>query len=93
MKTLKYNEVKLDDMEVVKVLQKGQVVIPKELRDELHLQQGRNILVERVGNGLLLIPAPKDSLRAMRGLLEGIAEEPAVKSIKKMRKESDKRVR
>lgn len=93
MKSLKYNEVKLHDMEVVKVLHKGQIVIPKEFRDELRLEEGKKVLVERLNGGLILIPEPKNPLAAMRGLLKGISEESSVEAVKKLRRQSDKRVR
>ncbi len=36
--------------------EKGQMVLPKEYRDEMHLNAGSPIAVLKIGNGLLLLP-------------------------------------
>lgn len=40
----------------IRLSEKGQMVLPKEYRDELHLNAGSPIAVLKIGNGLLLLP-------------------------------------
>ena len=74
-------------MEVVKVLQKGQIVIPKDIRDRLHIAEGKRLIVEEIDGNLLVIPEPKNPISAMRGLLEPFAEESSVQTVRKLRKD------
>jgi AbrB family looped-hinge helix DNA binding protein len=65
---------------------KGQVVIPKDLRDELGLQPGSEVDFERAGDGVRILPAGAAATRGLRGryassdmaavLLEERAREP-----------------
>jgi AbrB family looped-hinge helix DNA binding protein len=57
-------------MSTVTVSPKFQVVIPKELREQLRLKPGQKLLVYAHHGSLHLVP-PK-SLKEMRGLAEGI---------------------
>jgi AbrB family looped-hinge helix DNA binding protein len=40
----------------IRLSEKGQMVLPKEYRDEMHLDAGSPIAALRLGNGLLLLP-------------------------------------
>ena len=40
----------------IRLSEKGQMVLPKEYRDEQHLGAGSPIAVLKIGNGLLLLP-------------------------------------
>ena len=44
----------------LKVGRKGQIVIPKELREELNIKEGGIILVKKANGKILLIPKPED---------------------------------
>ena len=57
-------------MLTVTISPKFQVVIPKELRDALHLQPGEKLHVFRYQNRLEFVPV-KD-IKKMRGFLKGI---------------------
>jgi AbrB family looped-hinge helix DNA binding protein len=57
-------------MEAVKLSPKFQVVIPRAVRDRLHLVAGQRMQVIAYGNRIELIPEQK--LEAMRGFLRGI---------------------
>ena len=57
-------------MLTVTISPKYQVVIPKEIRDALHLQPGEKLQVFRYQNRLEFVPV-KD-IKKMRGFLKGI---------------------
>ena len=78
-------------MEVVKVLQKGQIVIPKDLREKLHIEEGKRLVIEEFEGALLVMPEPKNPIAAMRGLLKPVAEEGSVEVVRKLRKDRDSR--
>lgn len=65
---------------------KGQVVIPKDIRDELGLQPGAEVAFERDGRAVRILPAGGTATHGLRGryapggladeLLEDRAREP-----------------
>jgi AbrB family looped-hinge helix DNA binding protein len=65
---------------------KGQVVIPKGIRDELGLKPGSEVDFERDGDGVRILPAGVAAIRGLRGryassgmaaaLIEDRAREP-----------------
>jgi AbrB family looped-hinge helix DNA binding protein len=50
---------------------KGQVVIPAELRQELGLENGTQLSVERQGDAILLRPITAEFIRGLRGSIRG----------------------
>jgi AbrB family looped-hinge helix DNA binding protein len=58
------------DMETVTLSPKFQVVIPRSIREELHLTPGEKLRVIRYGDRVEFIPVRTP--REMRGLLRGI---------------------
>lgn len=59
-------------MDTVKLSSKGQIVIPKTIRDELHLPPGTEFVISMTATGLTLTPKtlfPKASVREVRGFL------------------------
>ena len=57
-------------METVKISPKFQVVIPKSVREKLHLAAGQRMQVVVYGNRIELIP--ERDIHEMRGFLKGI---------------------
>ncbi len=57
-------------MDTVTISPKYQVVIPRKIRDALHLSPGQKVHVIACGNRIELIPERKMS--EMRGFLKGI---------------------
>jgi len=57
-------------MEAVTISPKFQVVIPKKVRERLHLVPGQKLQVVSFGDRIELIP--QRDLREMRGFLKGI---------------------
>ena len=58
-------------MPIVKISSKGQIVIPKEVRDELGITSGKKLLFRVVGKHAEITPLPDDPVKAMRGILKG----------------------
>lgn len=59
-------------METVKLSSKGQIVIPKSIRDDLHLPPGTEFVISMTATGLSLTPTavfPKTKIREVRGVL------------------------
>lgn len=59
-------------METVKLSSKGQIVIPKAIRDDMHLPPGTEFVISVTATGLTLTPKtlfPKASVREVRGIL------------------------
>jgi len=50
---------------------KGQVVIPKRLREEFEIEAGTRAYVEVVPEGILLKPVTEKFIRGLRGTLKG----------------------
>jgi AbrB family looped-hinge helix DNA binding protein len=59
-----------DSMDTITISPKFQVVIPKNVREELHLVPGQKLQVISFGNRIELIP--QRDLGEMRGFLKGI---------------------
>ena len=56
----------------LKVSSKGQVVIPKDLRNSLDINKGDELVLEYVNDGVLLKRAKRNTSRhALRGLING----------------------
>lgn len=75
-------------MEEAKVSSKGQIVIPKHLRDELGLKSGRRVIINRVGKELRLAPKPDDPVKALIELGREMKLGDMRKEIKEFRKEA-----
>ncbi len=52
-------------MEEAKISSKGQLVIPKYLRDALGLKPGTSVLVTSVENRIIIIPKPDDPVKSL----------------------------
>jgi len=50
---------------------KGQVVIPRRLREELEIEEGTKAVVYRQANHLVLKPITRARIRKLRGSLKG----------------------
>lgn len=58
-------------MPVVKASSKGQIVIPKEIRDKLGITPGKRVLLRVVDEHAEITPLPDDPIKEMRGFLKG----------------------
>lgn len=53
------------------VMDKGLVVIPKEIREEMGLKKGDKVIFVKIGKSVSIFPASKDPIREARGMLKG----------------------
>jgi AbrB family looped-hinge helix DNA binding protein len=58
-------------MPVVKVSARGQIVIPKDIREQLGIKPGTHILLHVVDDHAELSPLSDDPIKAMRGMMKG----------------------
>ncbi len=58
-------------MSVVRMLAKGQIVIPKAVRQTVGIKPGSRLHVTVHGKQILLSPLPGDPIRALRGIAKG----------------------
>lgn len=52
----------------VNVSSKGQIVIPKELREKYGLDQGTEVGILEYPNEIVIVPLPRDAVKAARGM-------------------------
>jgi AbrB family looped-hinge helix DNA binding protein len=57
-------------MTVVKTSSKGQIVIPKKLREKLGIEAGRKLLLRLVEDHMEIVPLPDEPVKALRGMLK-----------------------
>ena len=69
-------------MEEVKLSSKGQLVIPKYIRDSLGLKPGKLLLVSLLDNKIVIIPKPENPMDALEQAGKKIALKGARKDIK-----------
>ncbi len=65
-------------MPIVKTSSKGQIVIPKEIREKLGIGPGKKVLLQLVGEHAEIVALPDDPIKSMRGMLKAdvsLAEE------------------
>jgi AbrB family looped-hinge helix DNA binding protein len=57
-------------MPIVKTSSKGQIVIPKEIRDKLGIGPGKKVLLRLVDQHAEIVPIPDEPVKALRGMLK-----------------------
>ena len=53
------------------VSSKGQIVIPEELREELRIESGTRVAIQKQGTYLVLQPITKEFIRSLVGSCKG----------------------
>ncbi len=65
---------------IVEIDKAGRIVIPKKMRDALHLKQGTRVRIEQTGEGLLLEPDfPEPRLEMRDGILVMVGGPPVTR--------------
>ncbi len=57
-------------MQTIRTLGKGQVVIPKAVRERLGISVGSRLLLRVEGGNIVLKPLPKNPIQALHGILK-----------------------
>ncbi len=60
-------------MSVVKVSEKYQLMIPKEIRENLKIQKGQRMIVLAIGDVIQFVP--QRDIRELKGFLKGMSTE------------------
>ena len=76
-------------MAMVKVYQKGQLVMPKAIRDKLGIKPGSLVEVSLVGDHAEVRPLPDDPIGHLTGIFRGIGGSMAQELLEE-RKQDDK---
>jgi AbrB family looped-hinge helix DNA binding protein len=58
-------------MLIAKVLQKGQIVIPKEAREKAHIGPGDKVEVRVTEQGIVILPLRKGQAESYQGTVKG----------------------
>lgn len=77
------------------VSSRGQLVVPASLRRKYGLRDHAKVVWVEMGQGLLLVPAGREAIRASRGLLKGTGVSTAtlLRVRREDRKREDKKLR
>ena len=68
----------------VTISSKGQITLPKDLRDKYHLSYGERVILSDSGDGIMI----RHAKGTLRGILRGkIDNEGLVKDLKRLREE------
>ena len=57
-------------MPIVKTYAKGQIIIPKEIRDQLGIKPGKELSVKLVDDHVEIRPLPDDPVEFLTGIFE-----------------------
>jgi AbrB family looped-hinge helix DNA binding protein len=69
---------------------KGQIIIPKEIRDQLGIEPGKDVSVKLVGDHVEIRPLPSDPIEFLHGLFENYPHSLAGELLKE--RKSDDRI-
>jgi AbrB family looped-hinge helix DNA binding protein len=58
-------------MATAKVLAKGQIVIPKEIRTKMNLSPGDRVEVKATPQGIVILPVKKSYTELYKGIVKG----------------------
>ena len=58
-------------MPMARVLAKGQIVIPKEIREKANIRTGDKVDVQMTPKGIVVVPIKKTYTEKVRGIVKG----------------------
>jgi len=67
-------------MEIAKITSKGQITIPKEIREKLNLKEGDKVIFIEEGDKIIIANAAKFAFLNMQKAFEGEAERLGIKN-------------
>lgn len=76
-------------MPVMSITEKGQVVIPKELREKYGIGTDGEVIVTEIAGHIAVLPAPKDPIMALKGSVK--LTQPVADIVRELREAERKR--
>lgn len=74
-------------MPIVKSHAKGQIIIPKEIRDRLGIKPGKTLSIKLVNDHLEIRPLPDDPIEFLTGIFKDHSESMAAQLLEERRKD------
>ena len=74
----------------LKLSSKGQVVIPSSIRKRYHLKAHSKLELLDQGGQIVLVPVPKDSFKASRGILKGLVSTDDLLAMRRQEREAER---
>ena len=65
-------------MELARLSSKGQITIPKEIREKLHLKQGDKVLFFEEGEKVVVANASRVALKEMQKSMKSVSKEAGI---------------
>lgn len=75
---------------IVKTFAKGQIVIPKEIRDKLGIKSGKMLSIKVVGDHAEITPLPDDPIEHLTGIFKNYKGSLADELLKERKKDNQK---
>ncbi|GAB4500535.1 MAG: AbrB/MazE/SpoVT family DNA-binding domain-containing protein [Anaerolineales bacterium] len=77
---------------LLRLSSKGQVVLPKPIRDKLRLKTGDQLVVQLIGGKIVLEPETQDMIEKLRGILAGSHALDALEEEHRQEVENDRKL-
>ncbi|GAB4493930.1 MAG: AbrB/MazE/SpoVT family DNA-binding domain-containing protein [Anaerolineales bacterium] len=77
---------------LLRLSSKGQVVLPKPIRDKLRLKTGDQLFVQLIGGKIVLEPETQDMIEKLRGILAGSHALDALEEEHRQEVENDRKL-
>ena len=75
-------------MAIVKTHPKGQIIIPKDIRDQLGIKPGKALSVERINDHIEIRPLPDDPIEYLTGIFENLDGSMASELVEERRRDN-----
>lgn len=76
-------------MPIVKTHAKGQIIMPKEIRDKLGIKPGKHLSVKLVGDHVEVKPLPDDPIEFLTGIFADHRASMAVELLEERKKDNE----
>lgn len=77
-------------MTIVKASSKGQIVLPKEIRQKLDIRPGQKVVLRLVGDHAEIKPLPRDPIESLRGIFKNYPGSLANELLTERRKDRER---
>ncbi len=74
-------------MEQISVSSKGQIVIPKNFREDLGIKEGQKVFIEEAGGSIIIVPVSKNPVQTLKGLAKGVFKKSSTRMVRELREE------